>query len=536
MSSPFATDSLLLPLNKLDKNGVSLLRTEDERDRHYTAIQQHIPKVVAAFVRSGCRSQADFWSACARQFATRACVRDVGSGRSFTYLEMNEHASQVAHWAKTVGWKKGDTIALMIENSAELIWTWLGLQKLGLVVAMVNTNHKGRALAHSLNVSFARAAVVGVKFARAWEDARAYMKSADAALDVWWVVGCHSRSLLPKSCSPSRIVDTVLVHQPVSEPPVEWRAGILPTDTCSLIFTSGTTGKSKAVRCVQSSFTFSGVVFKTHMRLTKDDVFYLTLPLYHSSGLIVTLPMVFLAGATLVVREKFSPRAFWSDVRRFRCTAMIYIGELWNYLTTQPVCDGEKGQTLRKAIGNGLRASVWREVQQRFRIPHIVEFYGQTEMPLKRMKGMSMINSFGMPGACSYFPAKLRKDEIVLVEYDVETGNPKRFPDQSGGPSLCRRVQRGARGLYLRELLPSHDGDTYTTRADSKKPLLGMYSKREIYSSRMAIYCALMPMGGLTLWIELEILFDGRARMSPQMKFATLFRPSKRFPRPMSTA
>lgn len=121
----------------------------------------------------------------------------------------------------------------------------------------------------------------------------------------------------------------------------------------------------------------------------------------------VTIPIPCPPGATCVLRSKFSASHFWSDCRRYNVSVIQYVGELMRYLCNTPQVrpqthpkpslrgsvtlwsprgvpvspqradDREHG--VRMALGNGLRAEVWKEFQRRFGPVAIWEFYGATE-------------------------------------------------------------------------------------------------------------------------------------------------------------
>ena len=82
-------------------------------------------------------------------------------GQRFSYAEVDARANQVAHAAFARGLRPGDVCALAIENRPAFFFTWFGLVKLGAVVAFINTQVSGRPLAHALETTGARAAVVG---------------------------------------------------------------------------------------------------------------------------------------------------------------------------------------------------------------------------------------------------------------------------------------------------------------------------------------------------------------------------------------
>lgn len=62
---------------------------------------------------------------------------------------------------KKFGLKKGDCVALFMENKPEYIGIWLGLSKLGIITALVNTNLKNEALLHSINIANAACVIFG---------------------------------------------------------------------------------------------------------------------------------------------------------------------------------------------------------------------------------------------------------------------------------------------------------------------------------------------------------------------------------------
>ena len=64
----------------------------------------------------------------------------------------------------------------------------------------------------------------------------------------------------------------------------------------------------------------------------KKDILYLTLPLYHATGLLWSWAGCLRAGSTTVIKEKFSASEFWPDVRKYKATMFGYVGELCRYL------------------------------------------------------------------------------------------------------------------------------------------------------------------------------------------------------------
>ncbi|KAJ8304220.1 hypothetical protein KUTeg_017803 [Tegillarca granosa] len=79
----------------------------------------------------------------------------------YSYEFVNEMANRVASLASTWNLKTGDTVAIMISNEPAFIWTFLGLQKIGLVSTLINFHMTSGPLAHCLNSSGSKVLILG---------------------------------------------------------------------------------------------------------------------------------------------------------------------------------------------------------------------------------------------------------------------------------------------------------------------------------------------------------------------------------------
>jgi fatty-acyl-CoA synthase len=120
---------------------------------------------------------------------------------------------------------------------------------------------------------------------------------------------------------------------------------------------------------------------------------------------------------------------------------------------------------LRIAIGNGLRPEIWPKFQARFRIPHIMEFYGATE------GNVGMINYDGKIGAIGRIPWYARGIlKVRLVRYDLEKAMPVR-----GADGLCIETANGEIGEAVGKIDPNDPRsrfDGYTSSAETEKKIL----------------------------------------------------------------
>jgi len=173
------------------------------------------------------------------------------------------------------------------------------------------------------------------------------------------------------------------------------------------------------------------------LRAIPEDIQYLCLPLYHNSGINIAWAVTVVSGGTIALRRKFSAGAFWDDIRKYKATLFIYIGELCRYLNNQPAKENDSDNTLKCILGNGMRGDYWEEFQARFGIKKIIEVYGATE-------GVGAIANFkGVPGMIGKLSAAgVRMGEVV--KYDIEKEEIVR--DEEGFAVKCKM---GETGLFL---------------------------------------------------------------------------------------
>jgi fatty-acyl-CoA synthase len=372
-----------------------------------------------------------------------------------TYHALAERSNRYARWALDQGLVKGEAVCLLMPNRPEYMAIWLGITRVGGVVALLNTNLAGPALAHCINLVEPKHLIVTAELLDRLTTAVPHLEGAATI----WAHGA--------GCDEFPRIDRDIERQgreTLSE--VKRRAPTIE-DRALYIYTSGTTGLPKAAivshaRLMQASHWFGAM-----MGTSPSDRMYNCLPMYHSVGGVQATGATLVGGGSVVLREKFSAHEFWSDIVRWDCTLFQYIGELCRYLLHSEFHPCEREHRIRMCCGNGLRPDIWADFKTRFRIPQVFEFYAATE------GNVSLFNIEGKPGAIGRIPLFLaHRFPAVLAKFDIEIGEPVR--NEQG---FCIRCMPNEVGEAIGELFkdPSNAGsrfDGYTSEAASEQKIL----------------------------------------------------------------
>ena len=329
----------------------------------------------------------------------------------FSFRELAERSRRYARWAMDQGLAAGDVVALLMPNRPEYMAIWLGLSRLGVATALINTQLRGASLTHCLNIAKAHHVIVDATLMGGLAE---IAQTLEGQPRIW----LHGVAMTDWR------IDLVVDHYDDAALAALPAPEVTLSDRALLIYTSGTTGLPKAAnvshhRLMSWSHWFAGL-----MDIQPTDRLYDCLPMCHSAGGVAAIGAALVGGASVVVAEKFSASRFWDDIVRWECTLFQYIGELCRYLVAAPPHPQERKHNLRVCCGNGLGGDVWEAFQARFAIPRILEFYAATE------GNFSLYNVEGKPGAIGRLPSFLKhRFPAAIVRFDAELGAPVRGED-----------------------------------------------------------------------------------------------------------
>lgn len=372
--------------------------------------------------------------------------------QKFSYQALNEWANQIGHFYLSLGARKGDVIAVMVENRPELLATVIALAKIGVTTALVNTSQTAKALTHSINLVKPIAVIAGEECRAAIEEVRSDLNVGTDRFH--WFADQPTRIEPGTAPKGWRNLAEKIDHFPKFNTPTTHT--VQGKDGLFYIYTSGTTGLPKAVIFTHSRWTLAYGTYGHVLNLNKNDVMYVTLPLYHATGIVVCWCGVIAGHATLALRRKFSTSSFWKDVQKFDASAIGYVGELCRYLMDAPTSENEQRHRVKKMIGNGMRPNIWDKYKARFGVEEILELYASSE------GNVGFSNVFNFDNTVGFSPTP-----YAIVEFDKESNSPVK--DAKG---WCKKVKKGEVGLLIGKITRRSPFDGYTDPEKNKSVIM----------------------------------------------------------------
>ncbi|MEV5652364.1 AMP-binding protein [Nocardia sp. NPDC052254] len=358
----------------------------------------------------------------AEECADRIAVR--AGELAVNYRDLVCRASSMANALHAKGVRTGDRVAALLDNRVELIDLLLGCAWLGAAAVPLNTALRGDGLRHALSESGAHWLFTEPRYAGRVE--------ATGFSGVCWIAGSSS--------APQ-------VDPAATEPPLE-PAPVADLDLAVVLFTSGTTGLPKGVRCPHAQFLWWGAGVGRSLGLGPGDVLYNCLPLFHTNAL-GSLFQALVWRATFVLGERFSASNHWARVEQSGATVTYLLGAMVAMLMNRPPAAGDRAHRVTRALSPATPAHLYEPFRNRFGID-LVDGFGTTETNL-------VIGS--LPGC--------RRDGFIGTVMDgyeatvVDAGRP--VADGTPGELVVRSLRRGGFAAgYLGAPVPAADARLHT--------------------------------------------------------------------------
>jgi len=285
----------------------------------------------------------------------------------WSYGRANEIANAYAAGFAARGVGRGDTVAFLLDSCPEYVFMALALNKLGAIWVPNNVDYKGIWLEEALQDSRARLLVS--------DPARLEKVAALSGLPFERIV---VQGELPA-------LDLGVPTEPLSE--LSAHTGDEPDDsqlhygdTAAVLWTSGTTGRSKGVMQSHNVWLKAALNGAITADLREDEVIYSCLPMYQSAAWVANVFRALATGVSCAIDAKFSPTDFWDRCRHYGGTMTFTLGAMHIFLWQAPARDDDADNPVRVASMIPMPADLEEPFKKRFGIEAIHQGYGQSEV------------------------------------------------------------------------------------------------------------------------------------------------------------
>jgi fatty-acyl-CoA synthase len=288
-------------------------------------------------------------------------------------------------------------VGLLMDNTPEMAFQ-LGAAGLGGHVAVgLNTTRRGEALRADIHKADCQVVLVDARLEPLLQGVDLGAVRVIRSVDQSWVESVAVAPTQPPSAAPG------------------------PGSLFMLIFTSGTSGEPKAVRITHEKVTYPGAYLTERLGLGRDDVFYVSMPMFHSNSVMAGWGPALTCGATVALAERFSASSLLEDVRRYAATYLNYVGKPLSYVLATPRRPDDADNPLRIAFGNEAGDRDIQAFSERFGCT-VVDGFGSTEnaVVISRIPGTPP-GSLGVP-----------LEGVAVLDPDTQEECPRAAFDETG--------------------------------------------------------------------------------------------------------
>jgi acyl-CoA synthetase (AMP-forming)/AMP-acid ligase II len=228
----------------------------------------------------------------AKKFPKTIALKD--STRNFTYSELNKRVNRLSHALLGMGLKKGDKVAVLLENCIEIVEAYLATAKTGIIIVPVNFRLIGKEIEYIVNNSDASAFIVHGEFAPTIDSIKNELKNIHP--DMYIIVGGKADGYREYEEFISDSSDN------------EIEATVNPEDTWAILYTSGTTGVPKGVVRSHESYVAFYLINAVDFGFNERDICLNVMPLFHVNSTFFTFIFLYI-GASVYVHPARSFRA-----------------------------------------------------------------------------------------------------------------------------------------------------------------------------------------------------------------------------------
>ncbi len=310
---------------------------------------------------------------------SRTCL-ETDKGRAVTYAEIEEQSGRVAALLAKLGVKAGERVTVQVDKSPEALFLYLGCLRAGVIYMPLNSGYTASELDYFL--SDAKPALV-VSTRKALEEMTVLAAKAGCKIVLTLDADGHG----------------TLTDQAQSVAPLTGIAETKADDVAAMLYTSGTTGRSKGAMLTHRSLIANAETLVQAWGFSEDDVLLHTLPIFHVHGLFVAFGCALLSRAKMLFHPAFDADKALAAMER--ATVFMGVPTYYTRLLASPALTKDKVAKVRLFVSGSapLLAETFSAFHRRTG-HHILERYGMTETGMNTsnpLDGERRLGTVGFP-------------------------------------------------------------------------------------------------------------------------------------------
>jgi carnitine-CoA ligase len=355
----------------------------------------------------------------AKAFGNRTAL--VFQDAVYSYANLEREMRRAAGALARAGVGRGDRVVLLMENSAEHIFLWLGAALLGSIHVPINASNRGEFLRHQLATAGAATVLCDQRLAGRLAEVVPRLPQLEQVV-VREEPVAEPAAGLPITATLAEFLDAPELDAPRAHRPA---AG----DVSSIFFTSGTTGPSKGAALSHNYLVFAARENWRCRGGDESDITYTPLPLFHTNALCNTFLGSVLHGSRAAIDRRFSLSRFWDRARAVEATQISVLGSMITMLWNRPPSAADRDHPVRVLAGAPMPAAIHHQFEERFGL-RVVIIYGLSEaMPL----ALSRVDEPAPPGSSG----KVHP----LFDVRIFDAEDRELPAGEPGEVVCRPRQ-----------------------------------------------------------------------------------------------
>ncbi|KAA3613257.1 MAG: AMP-dependent synthetase [Calditrichaeota bacterium] len=338
----------------------------------------------------------------------------------YSYRDLEESANKVANFLIQTGIKKGDRVAILLENSFNYIVSYYGILKTGAVTVGLNTETTPSSIEYLLENSGSRVLISDKPFKKYLNPIKETLDKLESVVFLTIPNGFEESSNVVE-------IESIYKNYPAQRPNIR----IINIDLAAIVYTSGSTGVPKGVTLSHLNIATNTASIISYLQLNAQDRIMVVLPFYYIYGLSL-LNTHISVGGSIVIDNRFAfPNAVLDTMEKQKTTGFAGVPSTFSILLNKSNLKSKNFESLRyiTQAGGAMAPSVQKDVAKIFNPAKLFVMYGATEASAR----LSYLDPEFLPYKFGSIGKAIPNVDLFVADAD---GNP--LPQGSKGEIVAR--------------------------------------------------------------------------------------------------